>query len=430
MAATVKGEPASPGPQGETEKPAGAAAPPVASVRYIARQPILDLNGRVYGYELLFRNGMVGGFSGEGNHATRLMIDNTVLFGLKRLTGSLPAFVNCTAEALMSDQVLALPSSMTVLEVLESIKPSADLVHACRRLKADGYRIALDDFSYASAFDPLLRIADYVKIDFRAHGPEARARVVAQLSNFRGALVAEKVETEQECEQARGEGFTLFQGYYFCQPVVMERRKVPANSAIHLRLLKILNKQPLDVRSIGELVKREASLTWRLLRLVNSPMFALHQEVISIETALIAVGDDTFRRMAVLAIASEFNAGRPDEVLRMGFVRARFCELTAGLCGLDATEQYLLGLFSMLPAMLRVPMVDAVVDLPLRDEARAALLGTANPERCPLGWIEVHERGDWEACDRLAMTNGLDAEQLHQNATEALVWADEVLASR
>jgi len=317
---------------------------------------------------------------------------------------------------------------MTVLEVLESIEPTAALAHACRRLKAEGYRIALDDFLYTPAFDPLLHIADYVKIDFRALGPEARGRMVAQLSSFRGALLAEKVETEEEFEQARGEGFTLFQGYYFCQPVVMERRKVPANRAIHLRLLELLDRRPLNVRSIGELVKREASLAWRLLRLVNSPVCAMRQEVTSIEAALITIGDDVFRRIAMLAIASELNAGRPEEILRMGYVRGRFCELTAAGCGLDTTEQYLVGLFSMLPAMLRVPMDEAVADLPLRDEVRGALLGAAVPERFPLSWMELHERGDWAACDGLAKSHGHDPAQMHQNATDAVLWADEILA--
>ena len=142
------------------------AAPPVAGVRYVARQPILDLRGKVHGYELLFRHGTEAVFCGDGNMATRTMLDSTVLFGLGRLTAGLPAFVNCTEEALTRDLVHVLPSGMTVLEILEDIEPSRPVIEACRRLKASGFRLALDDFVWRPGIEPLVEIADYIKVDF------------------------------------------------------------------------------------------------------------------------------------------------------------------------------------------------------------------------------------------------------------------------
>ena len=166
------------------------------------------------------------------------------------------------------------------------------------------------------------------------------------------------------------------------------------------------------MRKLTALLKRDASLTYRLLRLVNSPMCAMRQEVRSIQAALLAVGEDTFRRIAMLAIASELNAGQPAEILRMAFVRGRFCELAAGLCALDPTEQYLLGMLSLLPAMMRLPMEELAPALPLREEIREALLGKANPERILLEWLESHEYADWEACDAIAQADGLGPEDL------------------
>jgi EAL and modified HD-GYP domain-containing signal transduction protein len=155
----------------------------------------------------------------------------------------------------------------------------------------------------------------------------------------------------------------------------------------------------------------------------------MRQEVRSIQAALLAVGEDSFRRIAMLAIASELNGGQPAEILRMAFVRGRFCELAAGLCTLDPTEQYLLGLLSLLPAMLRLPMTQLVPALPLREEIRKSLLGADNPERILLHWLECHEYGDWDTCDEVAVSNKLDQEFLVACYAEAVLWAEAGLHS-
>jgi EAL and modified HD-GYP domain-containing signal transduction protein len=357
------------------------------------------------------------------------MLDNTVIFGLDKLTGNLPAFVNCTRESLIGDMVHVLPAGMTVLEILESLEPTPDLIAACRRLKALGFRLALDDFTWKPKFDPLVGLADYVKVDFLQTGPRERQSLLQRMQGVTVALVAEKIETQEEYKRACDEGFTLFQGYYFCRPVLLENRKIPANRLSHIEILQLLRGDSLDVRKLTRLLKRDASLTYRLLRLVNSPMCAMRQEVRSIHAALLAVGEDTFRRIAMLAIASELNAGQPAEILRMAFVRGRFCELAAGLCALDPTEQYLLGMMSLLPAMMRLPMEELAPALPLREEIREALLGKANPERILLEWLENHEYADWAACDATAQADGLGPEDLARCYALALLWAEAAVDS-
>lgn len=408
-------------------QPCGDSQEPAAALRYVARQPILDGMGRVHAYELLFRSGPETCFRGDGELATCTMIDNTVLFGLEKLTGGLPAFVNCTADVLKASEVGVLPASMTVLEILEDIEPLPDLIAACRRLKSEGYRLALDDFVWKPSMEPLIRLADFIKIDFVKSPEAARKPMLKHLEGFSGALLAEKVETREEYDQARAEGFTLFQGYYFCRPTLMTSHKVPANKMVHVQLLQMLQENPLDVPKISEIVKRDASLTFRLLRLVNSPAYAVRQEVRSIPTALVTLGDDLIRRIATVAIACELNVGQPKEILRMAFVRGRFCELTSELCSFDPMEQYLLGIFSLLPAMLHSSMQEIALSLPLRDEVREALLGKTNDIRCPLLWLESHERGDWDTCDQIAKSHGQNAEQLQKHFTEAVQWADQVL---
>jgi EAL and modified HD-GYP domain-containing signal transduction protein len=400
---------------------------PVAGVRYVARQPILDLRGKVHGYELLFRNGPEAIFRGDGNMTTRTMLDSTVMFGLGRLTAGLPAFVNYTEEALTRDLVHVLPSGMTVLEVLEDIEPSRPVIEACRRLKASGFRLALDDFVWRPGIEPLVEIADYIKVDFAIWDEQNRRELLRRLRGVSVALVAEKVETQEEYLQARDEGFTLMQGYYFCRPVLMRNHKVPANRLQHVEILRMLQDETMDLHELTGLVKRDTCLTYRLLRLVNSPMSAMRQEVQSVQAALIAVGEENFRRLATLAITSEMNAGQPMELLHMAFVRGRFCELASVFCNLHTTEQYLLGLLSLLPAMLRVPMSNLTPLLPLRDEIRRALEGEKLPERALLCWLEAHERADWPTCDIVTEKQGLNAGDLLVCYAEALQWAQAAL---
>ena len=396
-------------------------------LRYVARQPILDMHGRVYGYELLFRDGPETAFRGDGDHATRTMLDNTVLFGLEKLTGGLPAFVNCTGETLTGELVHVLPPSMTVLEILESVEPSPDLVEACRRLKRSGFRLALDDFVWSSKFEPLVEIADYIKVDFIKSGPSEREILLNRLSGYTVALLAEKVETQEEYATARDEGFRFFQGYYFCRPLLMENRKVPVNRLSHIEILQLMRQDTIDLRKLSRLVKRDASLTYRLLKLINSPLCAMKQEVRSIQAALLAVGEEAFRRMATLAITSELNAGQSPELLRMAFVRARFCELAAERRGLDHTEQYLLGMLSLLPAMLRVPIGELAPQLPVRPEIRLALKGASVPERDPLEWLALHEHGAWEASDEVLERMGLSREDAISIYAESMEWAEAAL---
>ena len=399
-------------------------------LRYLARQPILNQRGQVHGYELLFRTGLENFFrGGDLEMASRTVVDDAVLFGLEELSQGLPAFVNCTAEVLTGELAGVLPPPLTVLEILETVEPTPALIAACRNFKAQGYRIALDDFVWGAKSAPLVGLADYIKIDFLGSTPDERELAIRQLKGTAAKLVAEKVETAEDHRQAVKEGFSLFQGYYFCRPVMLEKRKIPANTLFHLEILQQLLNDPLDLHRLSPLVKSDASLTYRLLRLVNSAGYGIRQEVRSIQSAIVIVGEDAFRRLATLAIASELNAGQPAEVLHMALIRARFCELAAPLEQQNPTEQYLLGLFSLLPAMLQVPMEQVAPMLPLRVQIRDSLRGADVPEHRLLAWLEAHERGDWEASDAIVTQDRLNREMLFRFYAEAIRWSAEVIRS-
>jgi EAL and modified HD-GYP domain-containing signal transduction protein len=292
-----------------------------------------------------------------------------------------------------------------------------------------GFRLAFGEFVWKPGYEPLLDLANYIKVDVGATGAAMRQDHLRRLAGKTVALVAERVETQEQYLAVKAEGFKLFQGYYFCRPAPVKSRNIPTNRLFHIQILKVLHDHPVDFRKLGELVKQDAALTYRLLRLVNSPLCAIRQEVRSVETALLAVGEDNFRHIATLAIANELNANQPIEVLRLAFVRGRFCELAAVQFALDPGEQYLLGLLSMLPAMLCLPMEDLTPALPLREPIRQALHGNSNRERKMLEWLELHEQGDWATCDAIVQSNSLNRDRMVLHYAQAIVWADAALRS-
>jgi EAL and modified HD-GYP domain-containing signal transduction protein len=408
---------------------AGSYEEQAGQLRYVARQPILNLQGEAHGYELLFWNGREPSISTLGELATRTMLDNTVVYGLHELARGLPAFVNCTADSLTEEWVEVLPPHKTVLELTSDAEPTPSLLAACRKLKSMGFHLALAGFTGDPDSRPLAELADYIKVDVLKVNAMERGNMLRWLSGSTARLVAQNVETQEQYGQACKEGFDLFQGYYFCRPEPLESHKIPGNRLVHLEILEDLQNDPVDLQRLSQLVMCDASLTYRLLRLVNSPICAMRQEVTSIQMALMLVGEATFRRIAMLAIASDFSTDQSAEILRMTFERGRFCELAAPLCGLSASEQYLIGMVSLFPAMLRILMEDLVRLMPLRETAREALLGRETPEGMLLHWIICHEHGNWAECDAVVRSSGMSHEQMMTCHALAVEWAEAALRS-
>jgi EAL and modified HD-GYP domain-containing signal transduction protein len=396
----------------------------------VVRQPILDLHGRVHAYELLFR-----GDSAPGEASAFNLIETARDFGLekpselKKLTGKLTAFVRCPWGALNEQLAQVLPASLTVLEIRSPLEVSPEFVSSCRQIKALGFRFAFDVFTDGPQPTSLLELADYVTVDFSRTSAEVRRKLLEELRDKSIIMLAKSVHMRPDYRTAREEGFTLFEGYFFVEHVAMRNRRPPVNQMLRLDILKALQQHPMDLHKVSQLVKRDGPLTYQLLRLVNSPAWGMRQNVASIEVALVAVGENSFRRIATLAIASEFNGDQPAELLCMAILRGRICEVMASKRGLDPFGQYLLGLLSLLPAMQGQPMTEVAPTLPLSAEVLEALLGKECPERTVLGWLEHFERSDWAACEAAAEAGGLDQAELSRVYMEAVSWTETALHS-
>jgi EAL and modified HD-GYP domain-containing signal transduction protein len=393
---------------------------------FIARQPVFDATRDVVGYELLFRNGLANCFSGiDGNEATRQVLLNTfVLFGISRLTGGKPAFINFTRDYLFNDLIRLFPPSSVVVELLEDIPPDREVLAACRWLKESGYALALDDVSDLSRYGDLLDLVDIVKIDFRAASPEKRKGMAKELMGYPIRLLGEKVETYEEFRVAVDEGFALFQGYFFAKPEVVRRREIPGNRVQHLRLIRELSKSQSDVDAIERIIKQDLSLSYRLLKYINSPLFGLRSEIRSVRHALTLLGERDVRRWATLAVLSSAATEKPPELLETGLMRARFCETLStvvnGGVRQAAEEMFLVGLFSVLDALLDVSLEEAVREAGVPARVKAALLGVPSPWRSLLELALAYEQGHWEEVARILDSLGVDL------AAVAKVFVDSV----
>lgn len=414
----------------QTTIPGGAAANPdtgslLAPSRFLGRQPIVDEKCRLFGYELLFRAGATDSFSGDPELATRDVVDHWLM--LMPEPEETAAFVNCTRDALVDGVVSLLPPASTVLEIPEDIEPDAQLLAACRSLKKQGYRIALDDFAPLRSRAPLLEFADFVKIDFRASSAAVRREIESMLQGSWALRIAEKIETEEEMRTARAEGCLLFQGYFFSRPVLVSSRNLPQNRLIYLRLLAELHESPANLNRVESLVTSDTTLCYRVLRLANSAMQAHPGVVTTIREALLMVGDDAMRRMVTVALAGVLTGHRPPALASMALTRARFCELLAPSIAQEPQQLYLLGMLSLLDVLLETPMPRLLKTLPLGPEMKSALIGEASPLTPALNLVRCLECCNWQQCELLRSTLGVTESAVAALYLDALRWSAQSL---
>jgi c-di-GMP-related signal transduction protein len=407
---------------------AEAKAAEIKPLRYVARQPIFDRDEKVYGYELLFRDGLENAFSGDINEASRATLDRSLLMGLDVLCDGRRAFINCTRDTLIKGLITLLPAASTVVEVLEDVPADPDVITACQTLKKAGYLIALDDYVADDARAPLAKIADIVKVDLQLTTEEQR-RTILRSGPEHCRMLAEKVETRAEFVAAREQGFVYFQGYFFRRPELVTTRDMPANRVSYLRMLQEVSRPDLNVDGLERLIKAEASVCYRLLRYLNSAVFAFKSEIHSVRHALSMLGEREVRRWVRMIAAVGAGQDRTSDLVLSALVRGQFGELLAPRVPHGDSDLFLLGLLSLIDAMLEVPMAEALDKIPLDHETKAVLLGQPSILRPVYQLILAHESGEWAASAELCQNLHFDPEEIAGLYWQAQQWARVVSAS-
>ena len=400
----------------------------------VARQAIFDRDRRVHGYELLFRsNAAQNEFDGtEASLATRQVLANSLLvIGLENLVGTKKAFVNFGRVPLLQGWHASLPRGSTVIELLETVEPDAEVLEACRSLREQGYQIALDDFVFRPGFECLLDVADLVKIEIQSC-PRPEQKLLVRSCKTRGLrTLAEKVETHEEFGWAREAGYDYFQGYFFARPVMVRGRQIPAVKVHCLRLLQEAQRAELDFDRLEMLILEDVSLSYQLLRYVNSPLFALSSTIRSIRQALLFFGETELRKWIVLATLTRTAEDKPSELIRHSLVRARFCESVARLA-VKSLEQsaFLTGLFSLLDALIDRPLNETLSEMGLAPEIAAVLRGSA-AEGDPLARVyqlaRAYEVADWQRVEEICQQLRVPVASLGEVYCAAAGWAQQVM---
>jgi c-di-GMP-related signal transduction protein len=400
---------------------------------FLARQGIFDRGLNVVGYEIFFRDGVENFFAAkDGDRATAQVIQSVLhTFGVGALTQGRRAYINMTRSLLLQDLVTLLPPQNTVVEILETVAVDDAVISACKALRKAGYQIALDDFAPGGAAEPLLPLADIVKVDFRAVEPLQRAAVAKRCSRPGVRLLAEKIETRAELAMATQMGYSLYQGYFFRKPEIVSRTEVPAYKLNYLRILQGVGRSEIDFDGLEKIVRQDVSLSIKLLRYINSALFGLGSRVESIKHALVLVGVPQMRRWVALLALSAMGEDRPAELIVTALVRARFCELVGVLGGMEprAFDLFMIGMLSLVDAIVGRPMSEIVADLPLSAEVKGGLQGNSAGLGRLLRLTLAYEKGDWHRLSSVMTGLPIQEKHLPKVYQEAVQWADQIFST-
>lgn len=399
-------------------------------VRYAARQPILTANQRVVGYKLLFRTlGRQTSCGDPSECLGRTAIDVSSLLGLNTLCDNRLAFIGCARATLVEKRITLLPAEKAVAEIPDSVVPDPDLLEACSQLKDAGYRIALDNFHLDDARQPFVEFADFIKVNLKRTCKEDLARLAVVHRAERRRMLADNVEAWEDFQLAREAGFQYFQGYFFRKPENVRTQRVALNRAIGLRVIQVVSRPELDWREIEETIKGDVTLYYRLLRYLNSAAFGLRSEVRSVRQALTILGEEEVRRWCRLAVLVDVALGRPSDLVLSALIRARFGELIGQKVEHGDSDLFLVGLLSLMDAVLEMPMGMVLDGLPLDGETRTLLLEHEGRLAPIFDLMLATEAGAWGAVVRLCERLGLDEEFVAESSLSAMKWAQSIAAT-
>lgn len=403
-------------------------------IPWIARQPILTKDENVVGYQLLFcQSPEEDRFTSDADSATSATIDTLSVMGFDVLCDGGLAFINCTRQMLLKEWFALLPSGQVVVEIQETVAADESVVAACERLKQTGYTIALDSFVPGDKREPLVPYADFIKVDIKKLAPDKAADLVARYANKHCQMLAQNVETRLDHLMALKNRFTHFQGYFFRHPERMRARQIPANQASYLRLLQAVSKPEVDFAEVEDLIKREPSLCYRLLRYLNSPLLGMPAPVQSVRHALNLLGERELARWIRMATTLVMGQDKPSDLILASLVRARFCELIAPKVKHGESDLFFLGILSLMDAILEAPIGVVIEKLFLDPETQAQLLcgktgGTTSLS--PIYDLMVaREAGEWEAVNKLGKQLDLSLYFINKTYNEAMRWAHEITSA-
>lgn len=394
---------------------------------YIARQSIYDKALDIIGYELLYRNSEVNAASfDDGTIASSETIVNSFIhIGIDNLVGTSLAFVNLPSEFILNNSLIAMFHEQAVLEVLEDVESSEEILSGLLALKSKGYKIALDDFIYSDDKKQMLEIADFVKIDVLDY-PDDKLSSLVQLirKDYKAKLIAEKVETEELFTICKNLNFDYYQGYFFCYPQIVVEKKLSSNKLVVLNLINKIQNPDVEVEELEVILAQDVTLTYKLLRYINSAAFSLRREIDSLKDAIVLLGLDAIKNWASLILMSSLISDKPQQLILTALVRAKMAELLSHHIN-PALEKsaFICGLFSVLDALMDKPMIDLLDTVILSTPIKLALLDYEGELGVILNNCILYEQAKFD----LLSEENFNSILFNESYLAAVQWADNTI---
>ncbi|MCY6484176.1 HDOD domain-containing protein [Clostridium aestuarii] len=398
---------------------------------FMARQPILDKNMKVYAYELLYRSSLEN-FSkiDEADEATMSVLNNSLLLlRNNNKVSSKKYFINFTKNLIIKEMPFLFPSENIVVEILEDIVPDKDFLDVCKLLKKQNYILALDDFVLDYKYLELIKIVDIIKVDFILTSKEERMEIVKRYKKYGVQFLAEKVETKEEFEEAINFGYSYFQGFFFSKPVVMVGKDIQVIPSNVIRLLKELKLESPEYSKIAKIIERDVSLTYKLLKLVNSPIFGISNNITSIKQTLVFFGFKELKKWISIIMMRDMGNNKPNELIRKSLIRGNMAENIASLFTVNIkNECFLVGILSLIDVLTNRDMKDVLSQTPLEDDIKRALLGYQNNLGEILKIVIEYEKGNWQFIDNFCDKFNLSFEEIRDAYINAIRWSNEIMS--
>lgn len=398
---------------------------------FLARQPIFDRNKNVIAYELLFRNGHENAYNSvDGNEATLNVIANSFYeFDFKSVSDNKKVFINFTEKLITEEIATILPNDDVVIEILETIEPTDEVLNACKKLKARGFILALDDFVFDKKYIELIKLIDIIKVDFVISNCIERKKIFDLLKiNKKIKFLAEKVETIEEYNEALELGYSYFQGYYFSKPVIMSAKSIPSNKYTALEILKLVNQKDFDFSELESLILKDVGLSYKLIKIIKSSAYCIKSEIHSIKYAITFLGEKEIVKWLYVVLLNDLKGESNTELVKVSLQRARFCELICNTYSYPekSFHAYIVGLFSVMDAILNCPMEVIIQDLYISDEVKDGLTKEENIINSILKLAVSYGKGNWEETAEYAQKLNVDMNSIPEIYLETLKWTDSI----
>jgi EAL and modified HD-GYP domain-containing signal transduction protein len=400
---------------------------------FVARQPIFTPKLDIWGYELLFRHSGTAGQAQfpDSDVATSKVIADGYDLAQSGLSSGIKALVNFPRKLLLEEAAYTLPAEQAVIEILETVSPEPEVLQACNNLKANNYLLAVDDFVGQPGYEPLLELADIVKVDVLNMNQAQISQIAKNLRPYNCQLLAEKVETQEVFNQTLQLGFDFFQGFFFSKPEIVPGRSLSSNQVSRLRLLNNLSKEEFQPSEFSKIIQSDLSLSYRLLRYINSPSLGLIKEITSIEHAVRLLGQKPLLRWLRIIVMADLNPSvRGMELISRSAQRGRYLQLLSEVAPetpFSADSMFLFGLFSLLDAILDQPMGDILKHLPLEPQLVKALTQGEEQTNKWLELLKAQERGNWAQAENLFKELQLPEKKSAICYIQAMQWANALL---